>query len=183
MSAVVRRIGQVKMRLYIVRHSDAEDLDAVKYPDDELRPLIRKGKKKAQKVARWFKRQYGVPDRLLVSPALRTLETASAFQKEFGAVPDSLVVVDVLRPSGGQSQVIAELVNYASAEQVMLFGHEPNLSQLISTLLSGEPDVSIHMKKAGICCLSIDSLAEGKCATLEWLLDPAMLPDGEKGAG
>jgi len=171
------------MRLYFVRHADAEDRDAVKYPDDELRPLIRKGKKKAQKAVRWFKRQYGVPDRLLVSPAVRTLETARIFQHEFGAVADSLVVVDALRPDGAQSQVTAELVKYTSFEQVMLFGHEPNLSQLISTLLSGDPTTAIHLKKCGICCLTIDTLIDGRCATLEWLLDPAMLPDGEKGEG
>ena len=173
----------MKMRLYIVRHADAEDRDAVKYPDDELRPLIRKGKKKAQKAARWFKQRYGLPDRLLVSPAVRTLETARIFQHEFGAVSDSLVVVDALRPDGAQRQVMAELAKYTSDNQVLLFGHEPYLSSLISTLLSGAPDVSIHMKKCGICCLSIDSLVEGKCAMLEWLLDPAMLPDGKKGEG
>jgi hypothetical protein len=31
------------------------------------------------------------------------------------------------------------------------------------------------MKKGGICCLSIDQLAAGKCATLEWLINPGQM--------
>lgn len=166
------------MQLLIVRHSDAEARGTM---EDTLRPLIGKGKKKAEKAARWFKRQYGVPDVLLTSPAVRALETARIFRREFELADDQVVVVDALRPDGEQDEVIFTMGNYNSLESVMIFGHEPNLSSLISTLLSGEPDLSIHMKKAGICCLNIDNLAEGKCATLEWLLDPAMLPDSSKG--
>jgi len=165
------------MQLLIVRHSDAEARGSM---EDALRPLIGKGNKKAEKAARWFKHKYDVPDVLLTSPAVRALETARIFQREFELADDPVVVIDALRPDGEQGEVISALGNYNSLESVMIFGHEPNLSSLISTLLSGEPDLSIHMKKAGICCLNIDNLAEGKCATLEWLLDPAMLPDSGK---
>lgn len=166
------------MQLLIVRHSDAEARGSM---EDARRPLIGKGKKKAEKVARWFRRQYGTPDVLLTSPAVRALETARIFQQEFEMTDDKVIGVDALRPEGEQGEVISGLGNYSSFVSVMLFGHEPNFSSLVSTLLSGEPDDSIHIKKAGICCLNIDSLAEGKCATLEWLLDPAMLPDSGKG--
>lgn len=161
------------MQLFIVRHTDAEARGSMK--EDALRPLIGKGIKKAEKVARWFKRTYGTPDVLLTSPAVRALETARIFQREFKFTDNRVIILEALRPDGGQGEVIEALGNYTSFESVMLFGHEPNLSSLISSLLSGEESISIHMKKAGMCCLSIDSLADGKCATLEWLLDPGMI--------
>jgi hypothetical protein len=32
----------------------------------------------------------------------------------------------------------------------------------------------ITMKKAGICCLSMETLVAGKCAALEWLINPGL---------
>jgi hypothetical protein len=41
--------------------------------------------------------------------------------------------------------------------------------------VTGEPSMSVTMKKGGLCRLSIENLAYDKCATLEWLLPPAQL--------
>jgi len=54
-------------------------------------------------------------------------------------------------------------------------GHEPSLSGLASMLLSGDPALSITLKKGGICKLSVETLQYGRCATLDWLLSPAQL--------
>jgi phosphohistidine phosphatase len=58
---------------------------------------------------------------------------------------------------------------------VLLVGHEPYLSQLISHLLTGGPDCQITMKKAGLCLLTIESLRDDRRATLEWLLTPRQM--------
>jgi phosphohistidine phosphatase len=60
-------------------------------------------------------------------------------------------------------------------DSLLLVGHEPDLSNLISWLLSGDISLSIIMKKGGLCCLSVDELVAGKCATLEWLMSPAQM--------
>jgi phosphohistidine phosphatase len=58
---------------------------------------------------------------------------------------------------------------------VLLVGHEPGLSQLISLLVAGEAGVSILLKKGSLCKLSVESLKPGRCATLEWLLTPKQM--------
>ncbi len=62
-----------------------------------------------------------------------------------------------------------------SPDDVLLVGHEPYLSDLISLLLSGESGLAIVMKKAGFCKLSIGQLCFGRCATLEWLVTPKLM--------
>jgi phosphohistidine phosphatase SixA len=63
---------------------------------------------------------------------------------------------------------------------VLLVGHEPYLSGLISLLCTGGPDLALTMKKGGLCRLGVEVLSCGQCATLEWLLSPRVL--GLKGS-
>ena len=58
---------------------------------------------------------------------------------------------------------------------MLLVGHEPYLSGLISLLVSGEATCAVVMKKGGLCKLSIESLKPGRCAALEWLLTPKQM--------
>src|SRR5258708_7959635 len=59
--------------------------------------------------------------------------------------------------------------------EVLLVGHEPNLSELISLLVSGDARLSITMKKGGLCKVSAEILAARRCASLEWLLTPKQM--------
>ena len=65
--------------------------------------------------------------------------------------------------------------HYSDKESVLLVGHEPYLSGLISTLIAGMPSIPINLKKGGLCCLTVQALTYGQCATLEWLLAPRQL--------
>ena len=62
-----------------------------------------------------------------------------------------------------------------SPESVLLVGHEPYLSGLISLLVSGKETFTVTMKKGGLCKLSTDSLHHGRCAALDWLLTPRQM--------
>ena len=55
-------------------------------------------------------------------------------------------------------------------ESVLLTGHEPYLSGLVSFLVFGDAGAPIDFKKAGLCKLKVDSLRFGACARLCWLL-------------
>ena len=75
--------------------------------------------------------------------------------------------------------LIREIVTgYGRCDRVLLVGHEPGLSRLISVLLSGKQSLAITMKKGGICKLVMPGLRYGRCASLEWLVNPAGLLDG-----
>ena len=70
--------------------------------------------------------------------------------------------------------LIAEL-NDEKPQRVLLVGHEPDLSRLISLLITGNSEALIELKKGGLCKLTAEKLNFGKCATLNWLLTPKQL--------
>ena len=81
------------------------------------------------------------------------------------------------RSSGGEADP-AELIdeiNDEKPQRVLLVGHEPDLSALISTLICGKRNADIELKKGGLAKLTAETLTYGKCATLNWLLTPKQL--------
>jgi phosphohistidine phosphatase SixA len=56
-----------------------------------------------------------------------------------------------------------------------LTGHEPHLTEMISSLLKSDKPLVIDLKKGGLCSLSARyPLGNGR-AVLNWLLTPAQL--------
>ena len=64
---------------------------------------------------------------------------------------------------------------HGDVENIAIVGHEPYLSGLVSMLIAGDPEISLNLKKGGICCLSVEKLVHARCANLKWLLSPAQL--------
>jgi phosphohistidine phosphatase len=160
------------MKIYLLRHAIAAERDPDKYPDDGLRPLTAAGSRKMIKIADALDKMGLQVDLILSSPFLRTRQTAEIVRKHLHLKRDRLLLVDALAASGDPGQLIAEIQAKYMVDRLLLVGHEPDLSSLISLLLSGEPSIPITMKKAGLCCLSVDELAVGRCARLEWLNNP-----------
>lgn len=103
------------------------------------------------------------------------MDTSKKFSKGLKIPREKVIPIDALLPEGTRSQLISEINESYKVDALMIVGHEPNLSLLISQLVSGDETTRIHMKKTGLCCLTIENLIDGKCATLEWLLDPTLL--------
>jgi phosphohistidine phosphatase SixA len=79
---------------------------------------------------------------------------------------------------GGDPRQLIKQINkdHSGADSAMLVGHEPDLSELASLLLSGRADgVRLEFKKGGLCVLETDGLRAGQCATLLWLAPPKLL--------
>jgi len=123
--------------LILWRHADAEDGVL-----DDARKLTAKGEKQAQQVGRWLKSHLPEGARILVSPAKRALQTASALGREFETtreVGTGASVVSVMAAAGWPDAKGA----------VVVVGHQPTLGRIAATLLSGvETDWSI--KKGGV---------------------------------
>lgn len=163
------------MKIYLMRHGHAGSSDPKQYPDDSQRPLTRAGQKYVAKSVRLIKKMNIPIDLILSSPFVRCHETAEIARKNLHLKKDQLVLTDLLAPFSDTSQLIADIKSGHAVENLLLVGHEPGLSGLISRLLSGDESLLITMKKSGICCLSIDELADGRCASQEWLINPALL--------
>ncbi len=158
------------MNLFILRHGLAVEPGTHRLSSDSERALTPKGRKKVGEVARAMKALELSFDLILTSPYVRAKQTAGIVAKELHALK-VLDLADELKPGGSMEKLI-ERVREAegSPESVLVVGHEPYLSSLISLLVFGETGAGITMKKAALCKLNAERLEYGRCATLEWLL-------------
>ena len=126
------------MDLILWRHAEANEADAGE--DDLERALTTKGQKQARRMADWLTSQLPDSCRILVSPAVRTVQTAEALKRRFK-------IVQELAP-GADAEDILVAANWPNArEPVLVVGHQPTLGQVAALLLSGQPQ-DWQIKKA-----------------------------------
>jgi phosphohistidine phosphatase len=163
------------MRISLLRHGIAVDRDAPGYADDSQRPLTAKGERRMRRAAEGMLALGLSYDLMLSSPYRRAQQTAGIVA-EVLKPSEGPRLVATLAPDGDPRQLIAELhAAEGSPRDVMLVGHEPYLSRLLSTLLTGNPNLPVVMKKGGLCTLELETLRLGRCAQLVWLLTPRQL--------
>ena len=161
------------MNLYLMRHAIAAELE--ENTEDNQRPLTEIGRKKLGKIARNLEKLDLKFDVILTSPYLRACQTADVVADALDIKSKNVVETENLTPLGFAEKLVEEINAREPVENMLIVGHEPFLSQLIGTLVAGDVSLSIDMKKAGLCKLSIEQLTYGRCATFEWLLTPAQL--------
>jgi phosphohistidine phosphatase len=163
------------MKLYILRHGIAVEPGTPGYANDAARPLTPEGERKLGQIVEAMEALEISFDLILSSPYLRARQTAEIVAEGLRA-RKRLELSDCLTPCGSTKKLV-ELLNglQPSPENVLLVGHEPFLSGLISLLVSGKETLAIVMKKGGLCKLSTESLKHGRCAALEWLLTPKQM--------
>jgi phosphohistidine phosphatase len=163
------------MNLYILRHGIATDPDVAGFATDADRPLTSEGRRKLRRIANAMEALKLSFDLILSSPYLRARQTAEIVAEGLGG-HQKLELSDTLTP-GGSPEKLIELLNclQPAPETVLLVGHEPYLSNLISLLVAGDASFAVVLKKGGLCKLSAESLQAGRCATLEWLLTPKQM--------
>jgi len=163
------------MDLYILRHGIAVEPGTPGYETDADRPLTPEGERKLRQIADAMRALELSFDLILSSPYLRARQTAEIVAATLGA-RKRLEMSDALTPSGSIKKLVELLKRREpSPESVLLVGHEPYLSELISLLLSGKESFAVVMKKGGLCKLTTESLKPGRCATLQWLLTPKQM--------
>jgi len=159
------------MEIYVLRHGIAVNRGTPGYKKDSDRPLTPEGEEKLHQIAKAMLAMELKFDLILSSPYLRSKQTAQLVAAE---LDEEITLTDLLTPDGNPLELIREL-NDEKPQSVLLVGHEPYLSGLISVLVTGESHATIELKKGGLCKLSADRVAYGQCATLNWLLTPKQL--------
>ena len=137
------------MDLILWRHAEAELLaDGV---DDPMRGLTPKGERHARRVAEWLNRFLPESTRVLVSPALRTQQTAEALGRRFKTL-------EALGPDGTVEGLLAAARWPDAREPVLVVGHQPTLGLAAAYLMTGPRLASLQeaamtpwsIKKGGI---------------------------------
>lgn len=153
------------MDLILWRHAEAEDGGAG-IPDSKRR-LTARGEKNAHDMAKWLQAHLPKKLKILVSPSVRTQQTAHALALPFEVEPKIAVGADA-------ADLIAAANWPIHSGAVILVGHQPTLGRLAALLLSGtEADWSI--KKGAVWWFSKRS-REGRDQTvLRAVMNPEML--------
>ncbi len=163
------------MNLYFLRHGIAVERSIADSENDAWRSLTGKGERRVRRIAQAMKALNLSFDIILSSPYRRAKQTAEIVA-EVLRKSDKLKFLESLTPQG-DSKCVIEHINRSSPApaSVLLVGHEPSLSELIARLVSDGTELSLTMKKGGLCKLSTTKLKHGRCATLEWLLTPKQM--------
>ena len=148
------------MDLILWRHAEAEDSHG---SGDHERELTAKGKKQAQKMADWLVPKLPDDTRILVSPAVRAVQTAAALKRKYE-------LCDLISTGASLADHLAA-ARWPADGNVLLVGHQPTLGQLAALLMSGHPD-AWDIRKGALWWLR--SAPEG--GKLHATLRVAMLP-------
>jgi phosphohistidine phosphatase len=148
------------MQLYFLRHGEA-DWPGWTKPDDE-RPLTDFGKKEVRQVAKFLNRLKVKADLIVTSPLPRALQTAEVAAEE---LKTKLRQDEALEPGFGISK-LRTVVKRHGSKVLMLVGHEPDFSSVISALTGA----FLKLSKAGVVLVDID--LETEKGRLLWLFPP-----------
>jgi len=163
------------MNLYFMRHGVAVDrADSGAGSDDRERQLTPKGIKRMNKAAKGLATLSLSFERILTSPLERARQTAKIVAQIL-QLEDRVEEIEQLSPEQSAQDLLSGLVAYSGKKEILLVGHEPQLSSTISVLLSGTSGAVIRLKKGGLCCLQVDGLPPRDSAVLHWALTPKQL--------
>jgi phosphohistidine phosphatase len=159
------------MKLYLVRHGIAVDRLSGEITSDFKRPLTSEGKEEVADVATGLKFIGVKPNYLVTSPLVRAKQTAEIFAKVFN-YKEQIVFSEALAPGGLVSDLYKVIDDLKNANEVCLFGHQPDMTRLAQSLLWGGPDLDIPFKKSGVCRIDIYDLPPTSPGTLKWFITP-----------
>jgi phosphohistidine phosphatase len=152
------------MKLYLLRHGKA-DWPNWDQPDEE-RPLTEAGKNEVAEVARLLARLKIKPT-ILTSPLPRASQTAEIAGKHLHT---KVRTEPLLRP-GFDAGRLAQLLKKFSGKNLMVVGHEPDLTRTIFQLTGGKT----KMSKAAIALIEFEP---GQLkGVLRWLVPPKFAKD------
>jgi phosphohistidine phosphatase len=156
----------VPLELYFLRHADAGD-PMTWEGDDADRPLSKKGRRQSKNLMRLLEDLHLRVDAVLTSPKLRAADTAKIVAKAVGkkAHADDRLSIDF-----GEDALAGLLAEWGpSVERVVLVGHDPDFSHLVSWLAG----TSITMRKGALARLDLaDRTIGAGHGSLRWLLPP-----------
>lgn len=156
------------MLLYILRHAEAE----AKIVSDYERRLTLYGHEQAKSMGRFCWERKIFPEIILTSPVVRAKQTA----EEVFAVLKKGELIEVPWMACGMSPEAAlkELQAYKKFDNIMIVGHEPDLSCLMATFLGLKNAASLDVKKASLTLMEVKNFSFGS-GILKWSLPPELL--------
>lgn len=140
------------MNLYLIRHGDAENNSETGRDFD--RKLTRTGIGQMKLAAEGWQNLIDQFDIIVSSPAIRAVETSRIIADVFNYKKEILLDNNLM--SGGSTSGIVELVNSFNEVNIGIVGHQPDLSNHTTRLISAA-NVSIAFEKGTIAKISFSN--------------------------
>jgi phosphohistidine phosphatase len=153
--------------VYLLRHGKAEDTGPGM--GDADRRLTKKGRDEIAAAGRWMAAQGLTFDLIAASPLLRAQETATIIAGCLGE-KDRIVTWKGLAPGGNPDTVCRLIGKYPDMCAILLVGHEPLLSAIISRIITGNENAAIAMPKGALAKIREFSHTLSPSGELHWLV-------------
>lgn len=146
------------MQFYILRHGKAER-DSPSGADED-RPLRKRGRRQAKRLAEHIADRGPAPNLVISSPILRARDTAEIIA---AALDVPLEFADELATGVGVPVIAALLQRSSDQAPVMLVGHNPQLENILAELLPPALEPFGHLRTGEAALLDLEG---------DLLLDP-----------
>ena len=163
------------LELLVMRHAKS-DWDAG--ADDHERPLAERGVKSARNIGRFLARVEMVPELVISSTAVRA-QTTAELAAEAGGWSCPIERTSAFYDTDPEA-VLAEIAARDAPPRLMVVGHDPTWSELVSLLAGGG---AVRLPTAAVACLELPmnswhAVAPGK-GRLVWLVTPKLVQAAE----
>ena len=112
-------------------------------------------------------------DLMLTSPYVRAAQTAEIFAAALEYNKQRIRQTNLLLPGAEPSLLFRDLARERQASSVFLFGHAPQLDDIIATALGSKRHLTA-LKKAGVAFVELKRISP-PTASLVWLATPKLL--------
>lgn len=154
--------------MFLFRHGEAEPLSSI----DADRELTASGEADNKIVVNQLLQRQTEIEVMLCSPYRRAQQTASGL---IAAVPTMRSTeTDLLVPDSNLNHLLSHLDRLSAANNIsslILVGHNPLLSDLLTLLVDGGGLGNYHLETSNIVCLNVDVLSPA-CADIEYRISP-----------
>jgi phosphohistidine phosphatase len=166
--------GEPVYNLYLMRHGEAAPAEGPGFESDAKRPLTAEGKIKMKEICRGLERIGLEISWVVTSPLVRAAETGVIVA---GAIEEQppLDKCEALRPDGSPDDLLTFLAAHPERKNVILVGHEPDLSSLAAQMIGAGHRANLAFKKGGCCQIRFDGSPAKGLGVLIWWLTPRVL--------
>ncbi|MFM1897276.1 MAG: Phosphohistidine phosphatase [Pseudomonadota bacterium] len=142
------------MLVYLFRHGEAE----AKAKTDAERVLTRNGVLESRDVAAKFLARAPLIDKAMMSPLERARQTAATLRAGFTTL--RFEINDLLKPDGDVYKLL-DAVGNSRVQHLLLVGHNPCLTSLMSLMLDGITETGRNMGTSELVCISLEEAIPG----------------------
>ena len=164
------------MKIIIVRHAAA--VERTSDTPDEGRYLTSEGRAFIRTTGRTMLKKGVEPCLILTSPLVRSVQTADILAEALSYI-GPVIATDELSPGFDETALRTLLEKYQQVDELVLVGHEPDLSGVVASLLPLQG--GFDFKKGSAIKLKVDAKS-GKPAAFKWLASGKKLKKSQEEA-